>query len=109
MTTAELTDATPAMLDSNVSLRTCQGAANMGTCPTETKVARGLGAIAQQTVDHGVDVLMGDGKARFDQIVTGGPFAGQTVTEQATAQGYTVATHHWAATFVRWRWTIGPA
>jgi len=52
----------------------------------------GLGSIAEQTVDHNVDVLMGGGKQRFDQKATGGPFAGQTVTAQAQAQGYTVAT-----------------
>ena len=52
VTTAELTDATPAVLDSHVSLRGCQGPADMATCPTETKEAGGLGSIAEQTVDH---------------------------------------------------------
>ena len=92
ITTAELTDATPAVLDSHISLRGCQGPADMTTCPTETKQAGGLGSIAEQTVDTDVDVLMGGGKARFDQTVTGGPFAGQTVVQQAQALGYTVAT-----------------
>ncbi len=92
VTTAELTDATPAVLDSHVSLRGCQGPADMATCPTETKDAGGLGSIAEQTVDHKVDVLMGGGKQRFDQQVTGGTYAGKTVVEQATALGYTVAT-----------------
>jgi alkaline phosphatase len=53
----------------------------------------GLGSIAEQTVDHNVDVLMGGGKARFDQKVTGGPSAGKTVIEQAQAQGYALATN----------------
>jgi len=35
---------------------------------------------------------MGGGKARFDQTITGGPFTGRTVIDQATALGYTVAT-----------------
>jgi alkaline phosphatase len=74
VTTAELTDATPAVLDSHVSLRACQGPADMATCPTETKEAGGLGSIAEQTVEHHVDVLMGGGKQRFDQTITGGPF-----------------------------------
>jgi alkaline phosphatase len=64
----------------------------MTACPTETKQAGGLGSIAEQTVDHNVDVLMGGGKARFDQLITGGQYAGQSVTAQATAQGYTVVT-----------------
>ena len=40
VTTAELTDATPAVLDSHISLRGCQGPADMATCPTETKAGR---------------------------------------------------------------------
>ena len=35
-------------------------------CPTETKAAGGLGSIAEQTVDHKVDVVLGGGRARFD-------------------------------------------
>ena len=92
VTTAELTDATPAVLDSHISLRGCQGPADMATCPTETKQAGGLGSIAEQTIDHNVDVLLGGGKARFDQVNTGGPYAGSSVTSQATAQGYSVIT-----------------
>src|SRR3954454_18666389 len=37
ITTAELTDATPAVLDSHITLRGCQGPADMATCATETK------------------------------------------------------------------------
>ena len=92
ITTAELTDATPAVLNSHISLRGCQGPADMATCLGERKQVGGLGSIAEQTVDHGVDVLMGGGKQRFNQTVTGGPFTGQTVTQQAQSQGYTVAT-----------------
>lgn len=91
VTTAELTDATPAVLDSHVSLRGCQGPADMATCPGESKPT-GLGSIAEQTIDHKVDVLMGGGKARFDQLVNGGPYAGQTVVQQALASGYVLAT-----------------
>ena len=92
VTTAELTDATPAVLDSHVTARSCQGPADMSACPAETKQAGGLGSIAEQTIDHKVDVLLGGGKARFDQVITGGGYAGQTVTAQAIAQGYTVVT-----------------
>jgi len=92
VTTAELTDATPAVLDSHVSLRGCQGPADMATCPTETKQAGGLGSIAEQSVDHDVDVLLGGGRQRFDQVVTGGPFTGMSVVQQAQRQGYTYIT-----------------
>jgi alkaline phosphatase len=87
VTTAELTDATPAVLDSHISLRGCQGPADMATCPGEEK-PNGLGSIAEQTVDHKVDVLMGGGKARFDQTT----FQGNTVLQRAQALGYQVAT-----------------
>ena len=91
VTTAELTDATPAVLNAHVSQRACQGPEDVAEeCPTETKEAGGLGSIAEQTVDHGVDVLLGGGRARFEQKVNGGDFAGQTVVAQAEAQGYTV-------------------
>jgi alkaline phosphatase len=92
VTTAELTDATPAVLASHVPFRACQGPADMATCPLDTKQVGGPGSIAEQEVDHNVDVLLGGGKARFDQTVTGGPFAGLTVTAQAQAQGYTLVT-----------------
>ena len=93
ITTAELTDATPAVLAAHVSQRACQGPSDTDkTCAAEAKKNGGLGSIAEQMVEHGVDVLMGGGKARFDQAVTGGPYAGKTVTQEAVSLGYTVAT-----------------
>jgi alkaline phosphatase len=92
VSTAEITDATPAVLASHISLRGCQGPANMGTCPTETKGAGGLGSIAEQEVDHKVDVLLGGGLARFEQTIGSGPFAGKTVVDQAKSQGYRFVT-----------------
>ncbi len=93
VSTAELTDATPAVLASHVSQRGCQGPADTVTlCPTETKQAGGVGSIAEQEVDHKVDVLLGGGRARFEQTVTGGRFTGRTVVDSAQAQGYRVVT-----------------
>ena len=66
VSTAEITDATPAVLAAHISQRGCQGPANMAACPTETKAAGGLGSIAEQEVDHKIDVLLGGGRARFD-------------------------------------------
>lgn len=88
VSTAEITDATPAVLASHISLRGCQGPANMAACPSETKAAGGLGSIAEQEVDHRVDVLLGGGRGRFEQKITGGPDAGKTVIESAQAKGY---------------------
>jgi alkaline phosphatase/streptomycin-6-phosphatase len=92
VSTAELTDATPAVLASHISLRGCQGPADMGACPIETKGAGGLGSIAEQEVDHQVDVLLGGGRNRFTAAVGSGPYAGKTVVEEAQAQGYRYVT-----------------
>ncbi len=62
VSTAEITDATPAVLASHISLRGCQGPANMAACSMETKAVGGLGSIAEQEVDHRVDVLLGGGR-----------------------------------------------
>jgi alkaline phosphatase len=92
VSTAEITDATPAVLASHVVARGCQGPADMAACPQDKKSAGGPGSIAEQEVDHKSDVILGGGKARFDQKIDGGPFAGKTVIDQAKALGYTVVT-----------------
>jgi alkaline phosphatase/streptomycin-6-phosphatase len=88
VSTAEITDATPAVQAAHIALRGCQGPANMAACPKETKDAGGLGSIAEQEVDHRVDVLLGGGRSRFTQTITGGPDKGKTVVESAQGKGY---------------------
>ena len=67
VSTAEITDATPAVLElahlASAAARARTDTAK--TCPTETKAAGGLGSIAEQTVDHQVDVVLGGGRDRF--------------------------------------------
>ncbi|WP_275461003.1 alkaline phosphatase [Streptomyces noursei] len=92
VTTAELTDATPAVLASHATDRSCQGPGDMAKCPTDTLAKGGPGSIAEQSVNHKVDVLLGGGKQRFDQKVTDGTYKGLTVTEQARKLGYQVVT-----------------
>jgi len=93
VSTAEITDATPAVLNSHISIRGCQGPQDtVKTCPQETKAAGGLGSIAEQTVDHRVDVVLGGGRNRFTQTISGGPDDGRTVEQSATRQGYTEIT-----------------
>jgi len=92
VTTAELTDATPAVLASHATDRSCQGPADMAKCPTDTIAKGGPGSIAEQSVNHKVDVLLGGGQQRFDQKVTDGRYKGLTVTEQARKLGYQVVT-----------------
>jgi alkaline phosphatase len=92
VSTAEITDATPAVLSSHISLRGCQGPADMTACPQETKAAGGLGSIAEQQVDHRIDVLLGGGRARYEQKITGGPDAGKTVVQAAQGKGFQYVT-----------------
>jgi alkaline phosphatase len=94
VTTAELTDATPASPMAHVGFRSCQDPLNMTTCPQDRKSAGGPGSIAEQAIEHQVDVLLGGGKMRFDQIIPAGegPYAGQTVIQEAQSLGYTLVT-----------------
>ena len=92
VSTAEITDATPAVLASHVNVRDCQGPTDMAACPQYKKSAGGPGSIAEQEVDHRSDVILGGGKGRFDQVIDGGPYAGKTVIDQAKALGYAVVT-----------------
>jgi alkaline phosphatase/streptomycin-6-phosphatase len=86
VSTAELTDATPAVLASHVADRSRQGPADMAKCPQDRKSAGGPGSIAEQLIDHKVDVLMGGGYTRFDQPTDAGPL----VVQQAIAAGYRI-------------------
>ncbi|MFD7662378.1 alkaline phosphatase [Streptomyces sp. NPDC059788] len=101
VTTAELTDATPAVLASHATDRSCQGPADMAKCPADTIAKGGPGSIAEQSVNHKVDVLLGGGKQRFDQKITEGPYKGLTVAEQARKLGYQVVTDRDALKRVR--------
>ena len=91
VSTAEITDATPAGPSSHISQRGCQGPADTRTtCPSEAKTAAtpGLGSIAEQQVDEGFDVYLGGGRARYLQTLTAaGP---TTVVDYAQSNGYTV-------------------
>src|SRR3954454_18130212 len=76
VSTAEITDATPAVLGSHVADRGCQGPNDMAACPQNDKVNGGLGSIAEQLAASGTDVILGGGRQRFAQTVTAGPYAG---------------------------------
>ena len=69
VSTAEITDATPAAAASHINARACQGPANMATCPAALKSAGGKGSVAEQLVDHKIDVLLGGGANRYAQTL----------------------------------------
>jgi alkaline phosphatase len=88
VSTAEITDATPAAPSSHISQRACQGPDNADTtCPLETKAAGGLGSIAEQQVDQQFDLYLGGGRARFEQTTLG--VGSPTVVDYAQSNGYT--------------------
>jgi alkaline phosphatase len=94
VSTAEITDATPAAPSAHISLRACHGPVNAAaTCPQETKAAGGLGSIAEQQVDQQFDLYLGGGKGRYAQALSGvaNPPAGSpTVLTYAEEKGYTL-------------------
>jgi alkaline phosphatase len=85
VSTAALTDATPAAAGAHINLRECQGPENMARCAPARKSAGGKGSVAEQLVDHEIDVLLGGGRNRFAQNTDAGP----TVLDDATDEhGY---------------------
>ncbi|HEY6729893.1 MAG TPA: alkaline phosphatase [Solirubrobacterales bacterium] len=86
VSTAEITDATPAAPSSHISQRACQGPEDARkTCLSETKGKGGLGSIAEQQVDHLLDVNLGGGRNRYLQTLDSGK---GTVVDYAKTKGY---------------------
>lgn len=91
VTTASLTDATPAAAMANVAARACQGPAETSTrCPQDAAENGGPGSVAEQSIDLGVDVLLGGGADSYAQTIQGGQQAGTSVADWARARDYTV-------------------
>jgi alkaline phosphatase len=98
VTTAELVDATPAVLAAHVVDRDCKGPQSMTACPTNAKENGGAGSIAEQMIATAPDVLLGGGKKYYDQTVQAGRHQGLSVLQQAQAGGYQVVTDATALT-----------
>jgi alkaline phosphatase/streptomycin-6-phosphatase len=92
VSTAEITDATPGAIEANISQRGCQGPADMGACASEKKDVGGLGSVSEQSIDRKFDVILGGGRNRFTQTITGGADAGKTVVQSAQDKGYQYVT-----------------
>lgn len=82
VTTADLTDATPAVLAAHISNRNCSGPDNMVAgpsatpkCVSEGKQNGGLGSIAEQEVDHKMDVAPAAASRASSRRSTPGPTA----------------------------------
>lgn len=94
VTTAEVTDATPAGPTAHISQRGCQGPADTrSACASEAKVrtdgtvnAGALGSIAEQQVALRPDLTFGAGRARFEQKLTAA--GSESVADLAVEQGF---------------------
>ena len=107
VTTAEIQDATPAVLESHSTERACYGpqgkwdgkdknndgkvdledakAAGIGSClADQLKVNGGIGSISEQLLDTRADVTIGGGSKYFNQLDENG----KTLWEQAKERGF---------------------
>ena len=91
VTTSEIQDATPAVLVSHVTQRSCYGPDQAtATCPTNALENGGAGSITEQLLATRPDVTLGGGAATFAQTAKAGPYNGQTLQQQAQARGYRI-------------------
>lgn len=98
VTTAEIRDATPAVLESHSSERACYGPqgktdgtsnnASKQCLINQLKENGGIGSISEQLLDTRADVTIGGGSKYFRQTVQGGEYKGKTVWEQAKEMGF---------------------
>lgn len=97
VTTASITDATPAAFVAHVSVRGCESPERMVQyqshgdyvidCVQDTKASGGLGSISEQLAASDVDVLLGGGQRLFNVTAEGGD---KTVLELAQANDFNV-------------------
>ena len=98
MTTAEIQDAAPAVVESHSSERACYGPqgktdgtsnnASKQCLINQLKENGGIGSISEQLLDTRADVTIGGGSKYFRQTVQGGEYKGKTVWEQAKEMGF---------------------
>ena len=95
VSTASITDATPASFYAHISTRDCENPDMMvGTnpyfdmvidCSPDLKSNGGLGSISEQLIDSGVHVALGGGMKHFTPLAEG---SDQTLLELAKESGY---------------------
>jgi alkaline phosphatase len=100
VTTASITDATPAAFISHISLRGCQNPEHMLTatsldksrqgCEADLKANGGKGSIVEQIATGTSDLLLGGGKKYFQVTAEASE---TTVQSMAEANGYSIITH----------------
>ena len=94
VSTAEIQDATPAVLLAHVSLRKCYGPEETAkNCPENALENGGLGSISEQTLNTRADLVMGGGAKSFDQIAAAGEWKDKSLLDQAKERGFNIFTN----------------
>ena len=91
VSTAELQDATPAVLLAHVAQRKCYGPeATTEKCPADALEKGGLGSITEQLLNTRPDVTLGGGAKTFGEVAKAGDWKDKTLMDQATERGFVV-------------------
>ena len=98
VSTASVTDATPAAFAAHTSHRSCQSTGNMTKtnasvaktqqCVSDLKKHGGLGSIAEQLATANIDVLLGGGLAYFNQPMEGSAQDRPSILNMALNHGH---------------------
>lgn len=101
VTTASVTDATPASFVAHVAFRLCEAPSGMvreqegggyaGDCPADLKANGGKGSIAEQIAASRVDIVLGGGQRNFAQRAEG-ERRNKSVLDLAVDNGFHVVT-----------------
>jgi alkaline phosphatase len=99
VSTASVTDATPAAFAAHISFRLCESPGAMlevvyegihlGDCMSEIKAKGGLGSISEQLVDSNLNVILGGGMKHFTMAAEG---TSNSVAEVAKQNGFQLVT-----------------
>lgn len=91
VSTAEIQDATPAVLFAHVSGRKCYGPEKTAkSCPSDALENGGAGSITEQLLTTRPDLVLGGGAKTFDEMAKTGEWKGKTLREQAKDRGFTL-------------------
>jgi alkaline phosphatase len=94
VSTAEIQDATPAVLLAHVALRKCYGPEETSkSCPEDALEKGGLGSISEQILNTRADLVLGGGAKSFDQKATAGDWKGMSLLDQAKERGFNIVTN----------------
>lgn len=89
VSTAEIQDATPAVLVAHVTGRKCYDPTSTAEkCPTDALENNGLGSISEQLLNTRPDVVLGGGRKYFDDKAHAGQWKDKSLIEQAKERGF---------------------